>query len=84
FYSITNRLLYQLSYVGFWFAFFSLPNRLVVLAVQLLYKRSEAQAVHGCGHDWRYSFDVAPLFVRVGRGDHGNFRQQLRGHWRCA
>src|ERR1019366_3052834 len=28
--------LYQLSYVGFWFALFSLPNCLVVFAVQLL------------------------------------------------
>jgi hypothetical protein len=26
--AITNRLLYQLSYVGFWFTFFSLPNPL--------------------------------------------------------
>jgi hypothetical protein len=41
---ITNRLLYQLSYVGFWFAFFSLANCLSVAAVQLLYKRSATQA----------------------------------------
>jgi hypothetical protein len=42
---ITNRLLYQLSYVGFVFAFFSLPNHLAVFAVQLLYKRPETPAV---------------------------------------
>ncbi len=53
---ITNRLLYQLSYVGFVFAFFSLPNRLAVFAVQVLYKRPETQdsssfvaAVTTCG-----------------------------------
>jgi hypothetical protein len=42
---ITNRLLYQLSYVGFWFAFFSLPNCSVASAVQPLYKRPEIPAV---------------------------------------
>jgi len=31
-----NRLLYQLSYVGFWFAFSRLPNRLSFLAVQVV------------------------------------------------
>ena len=44
---ITNRLLYQLSYVGFVFGFFGLPNHLVVFAVQVLYRRPETQAVSG-------------------------------------
>jgi hypothetical protein len=42
---ITNRLLYQLSYVGLGFTLFSLPNRLAVSAVQLLYKRFEPRDV---------------------------------------
>jgi hypothetical protein len=58
---ITNRLLYQLSYVGFWFGLFSLPNCLVASAVQPLYKRPETPAVSWGSDDSRHSFDVAAL-----------------------
>jgi hypothetical protein len=40
---ITNRLLYQLSYVGFEFALFSLPNRSLVLAVRQMCVQPELQ-----------------------------------------
>jgi hypothetical protein len=51
---ITNRLLYQLSYVGFVFAFFSLPNRLAVFAVQVLYRRTETQAEPEDASGWMF------------------------------
>jgi hypothetical protein len=58
---ITNRLPYQLSYVGFWFAFFSLTNRSMPFAVQLLYKRPETRAVSWRRCDLQHRLDIALL-----------------------